>query len=297
MYLGLLLSVVSCFLGTIHFFKGQLVMSVIITLLLALGIFFLLDQLIRKKQELHKNSSYNRNLSLFLYGTYVVIALPLSYFTIHGFNVELNVKNQVKNQYGEVQNELVRINDAANQQTNKLIEHVDISLQNLLASKNYSKLQTIYNLDNDVLKGDEKQIRSSKKEGIRGDIVSKYEKINKDYKTNVVKSLENIARWNLFELHNSMAVVDSQMPVLKKKIEELYQVELAKYEYTSSLTLAPSQRQFELSKPVELLTKNSAYSLILIALLQHFLLLAPLVLTFSSNRYKGSKSDGGGRKI
>jgi hypothetical protein len=293
MYIGLLLSVVATFLGTIHFFKGQLVLAVIITLVLALGLFFLLDQLIRKKEELRKNSSYNRNLSMILYGSYFVLAIPLSYFTIHGFNVELNVKNQVKNQYGEVQNELVRINDAATQQTDKLVEHVNINLQNLMANKNYSKLDSIYNLDKEVLKGDEKQIRSSKKEGVRGDILSKYEKINKDHKTNIVKSLDNIARWNLFELHNSMAVVDSQVPVLKKKIVELYQVESSKYEYTSTLTLPASKREFELSKPLELLSKNSAYSLLLIALLQHFLLLAPLVLTFKTKGYKNHKVGGG----
>lgn len=293
MYLGLLLSVIATFLGTIHFFKGQLVMAIIITLVLALGMFFLLDQLIRKKEELRKNSSYNRNLSLILYSLYVVLALPLSYFTVHGFNVELNVKNQVKNQYGEVRNELVRINDASNQQTNKLIDHVDINLQNLMATKNYSKLKSIYNLDKDVLKGDEKQIRSSKKDGIKGDITSKYEIINKDHKTTILKSLDNIASWNLFELHNSMAIVDSQVPVLKKKIEELYQTECTKYEFSSTISLPSSKREFELANPWELLAKNSSYSLLLIALLQHFLLLAPLVLTFKKKGYKSHKVEGG----
>ena len=293
MYLGLLLSVIATFLGTIHFFKGQLVMAIIITLVLALGMFFLLDQLIRKKEELRKNSSYNRNLSLILYGLYVVLALPLSYFTVHGFNVELNVKNQVKNQYGEVRNELVRINDASNQQTNKLIDHVDINLQNLMATKNYSKLKSIYNLDKDVLKGDEKQIRSSKKDGIKGDITSKYEIINKDHKTNIIKSLDNIASWNLFELHNSMAVVDSQVPVLKKKIEELYRTECTKYEFSSTISLPSSKREFELANPLELLARNSAYSLLLIALLQHFLLLAPLFLSSSDKVYKTRKVGGG----
>ena len=293
MYLGLLLSVIATFLGTIHFFKGQLVMAIIITLVLALGMFFLLDQLIRKKEELRKNSSYNRNLSLILYGLYVVLALPLSYFTVHGFNVELNVKNQVKNQYGEVRNELVRINDASNQQTNKLIDHVDINLQNLMATKNYSKLKSIYNLDKDVLKGDEKQIRSSKKDGIKGDITSKYEIINKDHKTNIIKSLDNLASWNLFELHNSMAVVDSQVPILKKKIEELYKTESTKYEFSSTISLPSSKREFELANPWELLAKNSAYSLLLIALLQHFLLLAPLFLSTSDKVYKTRKVGGG----
>ena len=90
-----------------------------------------------------------------------------------------------------------------------------------------------------------------------------------------------------------MAVVDSQVPVLKKKIAELYQVESAKYEYTSTLNLPASKREFELAKPLELLSKNSAYSLLLIALLQHFLLLAPLVLTFKTKGYKNHKVGGG----
>jgi hypothetical protein len=293
MYIGLLLSVVATFLGTIHFFKGQLVMALIITLVLILGIYFLLDQLIRKRAELHKNSTYNRNLSILLYSLYLALALPLSYFTIHGFNVELNVKNQVKNQYGNVRVELDQINDASTKQTNKLIEHVDINLQNFMANKNYSKLETIYNLDKDVLKGDEKQIRSSKKEGIRNDLNSKFEKINQEYKTSILKSLENIAKWNLFELHNAMAVVDSQMPILKKKTEALYQAEATKYEYSSTITLPSSKREFELSNPLQLLSQNGAYALLLIGLLQHFLLLAPLFLTTSDKVYKSRKVGGG----
>ncbi len=293
MYIGLLLSVVATFLGTIHFFKGQLVMALIITLVLTLGIYFLLDQLIRKRAELHKNSTYNRNLSLLLYSLYLALALPLSYFTIHGFNVELNVKNQVKNQYGNVRVELDQINDASTKQTNKLIEHVDINLQNFMANKNYSKLETIYNLDKDVLKGDEKQIRSSKKEGIRSDLNSKFEKINQEYKTSILKSLENIAKWNLFELHNAMAVVDSQMPMLKNKIEALYLAEATKYEFTPTITLPSSKREFELSNPLQLLSQNGAYALLLIGLLQHFLLLAPLFLTTSDKVYKSRKVGGG----
>ena len=293
MYIGLLLSVVATFLGTIHFFKGQLVMALIITLVLTLGIYFLLDQLIRKRAELHKNSIYNRNLSILLYSLYLALALPLSYFTIHGFNVELNVKNQVKNQYGNVRVELDQINDASTKQTNKLIEHVDINLQNFMANKNYAKLKTIYNLDKDVLKGDEKQIRSSKKEGIRNDLNSKFEKINQEYKTSILKSLDNIAKWNLFELHNAMAVVDSQMPMLKNKIEALYQAETTKYEYTSTIALPSSKREFELSNPLQLLSQNGAYALLLIGLLQHFLLLAPLFLTTSDKVYKSRKVGGG----
>jgi hypothetical protein len=293
MYIGLLLSVVATFLGTIHFFKGQLVMALIITLVLSLGIYFLLDQLIRKRAELHKNSTFNRNLSILLYSLYLALAIPLSYFTIHGFNVELNVKNQVKNQYGNVRVELDQINDASTKQTNKIIEHVDINLQNFMANKDYPKLKTIYNLDKDVLKGDEKQIRSSKKEGIRNDLNSKFEKINQEYKTSILKSLDNIAKWNLFELHNAMAVVDSQMPILKKKIEALYQAEATKYEYTSTIALPSSKREFELSKPLQLLSQNGAYALLLIGLLQHFLLLAPLFLTTSDKVYKSRKVGGG----
>ena len=243
--------------------------------------------------ELHKNSIYNRNLSILLYSLYLALALPLSYFTIHGFNVELNVKNQVKNQYGNVRVELDQINDASTKQTNKLIEHVDINLQNFMANKNYSKLKTIYNLDKDVLKGDEKQIRSSKKEGIRNDLNSKFEKINQEYKTSILKSLDNIAKWNLFELHNAMAVVDSQMPMLKNKIEALYQAETTKYEYTSTIALPSSKREFELSNPLQLLSQNGAYALLLIGLLQHFLLLAPLFLTTSDKVYKSRKVGGG----
>lgn len=293
MYLGLLLSTIATFLGAIHFFKGPLVMSVITTLILILFIYFLLEQLIKKKEELRKKSSYNRNLSIFLYSLYLMIGMVMSYFSIHGLNVELNLKNQVKQQYGEVQNELNQISEACNAQTLKLITDIDISLQNLITLKKYNKLDSIYNLSEELLKGDKMQIRERKTEGIMENIVQKYDVIIKRHKPEIINSLNNISNWNLLELHSSLMIVDSQLPILKKELEDFFHTETKKYEFTSTLTLAKSTRQFNFTKPIDLIIKNKAYSLLLIVLFQHFLLLAPLLLTYTPEKYNPKKiSDG-----
>lgn len=294
MYIGLLLSVVATFLGTMHFFNGQLVMAIIITLVLTLGIYFLLDQLIRKREELRKNSAYNRNLSVFLYSLYIALALPLSYFTIHGFNVELNVKNQVKNQYGKVRGEMNEMNLAYSKQSAELVKFIEIDLQNLMTEGNKEKLLSKYNLDAATLKSaKETEVRSSKKSAIESGLKSSYQKASNEFEPRISKAVDNITKWNLFELHNSMDIVDTLMPTLKKKIEALYLVEATKYEDASTLTLPISKQEFELAKPMELLSKNGAYSLLLIVLLQHFLLLAPLFLTTSDRVYKTRKVGGG----
>ena len=70
MYIGLLLSVVAVFLGSLHYFKGEKIISTVITFVLILCCYFIIDQLIRKKEELRKNSSYNRRLSFLLYSLY-----------------------------------------------------------------------------------------------------------------------------------------------------------------------------------------------------------------------------------
>jgi hypothetical protein len=294
MYIGLLLSVVATFLGTIHYFKGQLVMAIILTLVLTLGIYFLLDQLMRKRAELRKNSSYNKNLSILLYGLYTILALPLSYFSVHGINVELNAKNQVKNQYGNVRVELNEMNVVYSKQSVDLVKFIEIDLQNLMTLGNKAKLLSKYNLDEATLKSaKETDVRTSKKSAIESGLKVTFQKEINDFEPTISKSLDNIAKWNLFELHNAMAVVDSQMPILKKKIVALYQAEATKYEYTPTITLPSSKREFELSKPMELLSKNGAYALLLIGLLQHFLLLAPLMMTSSTKVYKSRKVGGG----
>lgn len=294
MYIGLLLSVVATFLGTMHFFNGQLVMAIIITLVLSLGIYFLLDQLIRKREELRKKSAYNRNLSVFLYSLYVALALPLSYFTIHGFNVELNVKNQVKNQYGKVRGELNEMNLAYSKQSAELVKFIEIDLQNLMTEGNKEKLLSKYNLDAATLKSaKETEVRSSKKSAIESELKSSYQKASNEFEPRILKAVDNITKWNLFELHNSIDIVDTLMPTMKKKIEALYLADATKYEYASTLALPISKQEFELSKPMELLSKNGAYSLLLIVLLQHFLLLAPLFLTTSDKVYKTRKVGGG----
>lgn len=294
MYIGLLLSVIATFLGTIHFFKGQLVMAIIITLVLALGMFFLLDQLILKKALILKNSGFNKRLSLTLKSLYVLLALPLSFFTVHGINVELNVKNQVKNQYGEVRGEINEMNTAYNKQSTELVKFIEIDLQNLMTTGNKAKLKSKYNLDEQTLRSaKETEIRLSKKSAIENELKNNYQKVSNEHESFISKAVENISKWNLFELHNSMAIVDSQVPMLKKKIEKLYQTESTKYEFSSTISLPSKKREFELTNPWKLLVENSAYSLLLIAVLQHLLMLAPLFLTNKNGGYPEDISDYG----
>jgi hypothetical protein len=213
---------------------------------------------------------------------------------VHGFNVELNVKNQVKNQYGEVRGEINEMNTAYNKQSTELVKFIEIDLQNLMTTGNKSKLKSKYNLDEQTLRSaKETEIRSSKKSAIENELKMNYQKINTEHEPFISKAVENVTKWNLFELHNSMAVVDSQVPILKKKIEALYKAECAKYEFSSTISLPSTKREFELANPWELLVKNSAYTLLLIILLQHFLLLAPIVISNPDKIYNEQEYDGG----
>ena len=296
-YLGLLLSLLATFLGAIHFFEGQLVTSLIFTLVLLLGIYFLINQLIKKKEKLKKNSSLNRKISLFLYSLYFLLALPLSFFSIHGLNVELNAKPQVKNEYANVQVEFKGIEANFDEKLVELIKNSNINLSNYIARNDTAKLRKIYNINADLLKGDKDTLRKRKTEDIKSDLKEDYRKLMSEFKPVIIKSLGNIERWNLFELNTSMKLVDSKVPVLKKKIEDLFNDVGNKYEYSEKLTFKSTQRVFDLTKPIELLSKNSSYGLLLIVLLQHFLLLSPVILSSSDRKYNKTRNVGGGIEL
>jgi hypothetical protein len=186
------------------------------------------------------------------------------------------------------------MNLAYSKQSAELVKFIEIDLQNLMTEGNKEKLLSKYNLDAATLKSaKETEVRSSKKSAIESELKSSYQKASNEFEPRILKAVDNITKWNLFELHNSIDIVDTLMPTMKKKIEALYLADATKYEYASTLALPISKQEFELSKPMELLSKNGAYSLLLIVLLQHFLLLAPLFLTTSDKVYKTRKVGGG----
>lgn len=302
MYIGLLLSVVTCFLGTLHYFEGEKIMAIILTLLLTFCIYFLIVQLIRKKEELKKNSSLNKNLSFFLYFIYLVLALPLSFFSIHGLNVELNAKKEVKKSYSNVKIELD--NKTSNFDT-KLVELNDgirYELQDLLSKGKYADMEKSvqdtlikkYNINEALINSTSHNIiRDEKLKDIKDDIKTSQKKIDDDHVKTILKNSAYIEKWNLFNLHQAMLQVDSNMRLLKQKTEKNFNSAAAKYSGKTKLELKDSKRENDLAKPLELLKKHNAYILILIAILQHCLLLASLLFTVKSVSYGNKKVQGG----
>ena len=303
MYIGLLLSVVAVFLGSLHYFKGEKIISTVITFVLILCCYFIIDQLVRKKEELRKNSSYNRRLSFLLYSLYFLIALPLSFFTIHGLNVELNAKKEIQNSYKTVATDLDIMTSDFNNYAEQMRSQIKIELQNLMASKKISKenkdtLQIKYGINDELLASTPYNvITNNKTNDIFDKLIANQRKLNDEYSPLILASSQKIIKWNLFQLHQSILEVDSTTSELKNKTENLFNTDARKYSFPSKLLLKEIKRNFDFSKPLVMFEEYKAYLLLLLALLQHLLILAPLFLSFNKGGTYGSKSNTDGITI
>ena len=245
MYIGLLLSVVAVFLGSLHYFKGEKIISTVITFVLILCCYFIIDQLVRKKEELRKNSSYNRRLSFLLYSLYFLIALPLSFFTIHGLNVELNAKKEIQNSYKTVATDLDIMTSDFNNYAEQMRSQIKIELQNLMASKKISKenkdtLQTKYGINDELLASTPYDvITNNKTNDIFDKLIANQRKLNDEYSPLILASSQKIINYVsiigsdsdfLSELETSEIISAARGPILTLTAKRFAPLDLRSHE-------------------------------------------------------------------
>ena len=93
-FLGLLLLLILSFLGANYLLNGEIIMAGGISVLLVVLMYFLVDFFIKRKSHISKSKI--SALSILLWFFFIVLSLPISFFSIHAFNVELNVKQDTK---------------------------------------------------------------------------------------------------------------------------------------------------------------------------------------------------------
>ena len=92
--IGVVFTLLASFLGLMYILKGDVIFSSIVSLVLVVIEFFLIEKFIKSKEEITKNRF--STLSILLWSIYGIIAIPISVFLLHTLNVEIYAKPTIQ---------------------------------------------------------------------------------------------------------------------------------------------------------------------------------------------------------
>lgn len=89
-FTGLLLLLVLSFFGSNYLLNGDIIISGTISLVLVISIYFLIEFMKKRKVQITKSSI--SGTSIFLWGIFAIVSVPISVLIIHALNAEINAK-------------------------------------------------------------------------------------------------------------------------------------------------------------------------------------------------------------
>jgi len=92
-YVGLIFTLISVFSGTMYITKGELFISLFVSIIFVIFSYFLVEQMIKRKELISKKKF--SSLSLFLWFLFLIITIPAALIMYHFINVEINAKEDV----------------------------------------------------------------------------------------------------------------------------------------------------------------------------------------------------------
>ncbi len=92
--IGTVFALISSFLGALYWLGGDLILSGFLCAALVTALYFIVDQLVRRKVEVRKQRF--GPVSLVLWAGYALVSLPLSLLLLHGLNVEIFHRSEVQ---------------------------------------------------------------------------------------------------------------------------------------------------------------------------------------------------------
>ena len=86
-YVGLIFTLISVFSGTMYITKGELFISLFVSIIFVIFSYFLVEQMIKRKELISKKKF--SSLSLFLWFLFLIITIPAALIMYHFINVEI----------------------------------------------------------------------------------------------------------------------------------------------------------------------------------------------------------------
>lgn len=129
-FIGLLFLLVLSFFGSNYMLDGDIFISASISIVLTVLMYFLVEQLTKRKGEIKKSRFSAVGLVLTLF--YIILSIPTLFLAIHALNVEIYAKPEIQNYANEIQrsnNEHIKFFSKRNQEQ---IQEAGLMIQNAL---------------------------------------------------------------------------------------------------------------------------------------------------------------------
>ena len=305
--IGIVFTLIASFLGLMYTLKGDVLISSLVSLVIIVIEYFLIEKFIQSKSEITKNKF--SVLSIVLWSVYALLAIPISIFLLHALNVEINAKSEIKNVANNKIQDLTNMSKSYRKNVDNNVRTLSLDLDNTI--RFYSKtlnstletklIDKPFNLSSAQLisaqNGDFEAI-------VRSFVTAKTKKLGLVADTVEFNNANFINRyggvfdgWSRLEINYAFYELDD---LLKKNYDLFINND------SSQMSFAKDRFKFDykiedtnMDKPVLLFNEYKPYYLIFIVLLFHFLILLPYIIEPTGGKYVSNPSEkkGGGRKI
>lgn len=309
--IGVVFTLLASFLGLMYILKGDVIFSAVVSLVLVVIEFFLIEKFIKSKTEITKNKF--STLSILLWSFYGIIAIPISIFLMHTLTIEIYAKPNVQSVANKKIEDLTKMVSTFNAAKDASYNSFEVYLTNKLeryAGERNINVKSVYkdsllafiserqldNLDESDVLTTVKSVRDAKQKKL-------LQEVNPVLQANTIflQKYSNVFdKWAHFQITYAFYELDNLLKKNKDILINSYKKHIVfpnamvfDYNYT--------QDETNLSNPIELFGIYKPYLLFIVVLFFHFLILLPYFLTDAGGTYPpgGGKSDnsGGGTKI
>lgn len=305
--IGILFALIISFLGMMYMLNGDLFVSAMVALVLSVLLYFIVEQLIKRKSEITKNRLSVMSITLWVF--YIVLAIPLSVLVVHCLNVEIYEKENIQVTAGKKISALSNMVNDYDNTVEKYISNIELDFKTnaYIYSTNKSNNQasnilrsTPFNLGLGTLA----QINPNNVQSLANNIVSA-----KELRFNIPKDSVTVRNSSFMKKYGSVFDQWSRLRV-SLALKELNKLLATNQEQLSSFYSQENHRNekfvFKLpeevnyiNSPAKLWEKHAPYLLLLPTLMLQILMLLPYFLQQLPGQYKkivkseSRKSEGG----
>lgn len=295
--IGIVFTLITSFLGLLYYLKGDVLVSGLVSSVIVVILYFLIQQFLKNKSEIRKNRF--SVLSVILWTIYVVLSIPISFFLIHSLNVEINAKNEIKKIAESKIKSLSEINTYYETKTNEYLSRLKVDLNTYLILYTTTPLNSIQkndaekHLKNSPFNISEKTLKTitsinyinqannliTAKELLFFGVLDTLKIENKNF---IAKYNSTFINWSRLKLNFAFYELDN---IRFKNLNALKTAYEKNTNTKNDFTYNYSKEQGLMDNPLELWKKHSPYYLIIVVLLFNLLLLLPYFLEPVSGVY------------
>lgn len=300
--IGIVFTLITSFLGLLYFLRGDILISGLVSAVIVVILYFLIDKFIKSKNEISKNKI--SILSIVLWTFYVLLSIPISVSLVHCLNVEINAKKEIKSLANDKINSLNNMVAAYNSDVDAYLTTLGVDIKAKLT--NYTNdsipsnahldvkddlMKPPYNLEDATINGINKNNYIDQVNNIimaKRIIFNKTADTLKTENSNFLMQYGNVFNnWSRLKLNNTFYQLDEKLINNRNKLKTSY----AKYTEPAkeSFEFPFSSDQGLMDKPIELWQQYTPYYLLLIVIFFNILLLLPYFLEPASGSYIDTK--------